>query len=122
MEYSELHDRLLEEARRYEPPARDRSLLVPYRAALVLWRAKSVSYEEISANFAKHGLKVSPSAVGVFCRGKLSKAEIERARHQPPARVTSTERPSALATSQVRLKSPELDFNRRSPRIARDDY
>lgn len=91
---------------------------MPHRDALVLWRAKSVSYEEISANFAKHGLKVSPSAVGVFCRGKLSKAEIERARHQ----LTSTERPSALASSQVRLKSPELDFNRRSPRIARDDY
>jgi hypothetical protein len=82
MESTELHDRLLEEAPRYEPPPRDRSLLLPNRDALVLWRAKSVSYEEISANFAKRGLKVSPSAVGVFCRNRLSKAETERTRLQ----------------------------------------
>ena len=79
-ETTELHTRLMEDARNYDPAAHHRGLLAPYRDVLLLWRAKFMSYEQIAATLISHGISVSSAGVGVFCRGQFSKAEIERAR------------------------------------------
>jgi hypothetical protein len=123
-ETNELHARLLEDARNYDPAAHHRSLLAPYRDVLLLWRAKFMSYEQITATLNSHGIRVSPAGVGVFCRGHFTKAEIERARqeahvtHRPvaPGRVAAATAPAASP------RPAESAPNRRGPRIARDNY
>ncbi len=80
-----------------------------------------MSYEKISAALTMQGLKVSPAAVGVFCRIKLSKADIERTRLQA-ANAESAELPKKSTWSPALSKARELDFGRGGPRIARDDY
>ena len=74
MDAPDLHSRLMDDARRYDPAAHTRGLLGPFRDVILLQRAKFMSYEQISATFARHGLKVSPAAVGVFCRRHYTKA------------------------------------------------
>jgi hypothetical protein len=80
------------------PPRTPGGLLGPYRDVLLLQRAKFMSYEQISATFARHGLRVSPAAVGMFCRRHLTKAEIERAR-KPSSSAPSTLPQAALRPS-----------------------
>jgi hypothetical protein len=121
-ETNELHARLLDDARNYDPTTHHRGLLAPYRDVLLLWRAKFMSYEHIAATLSAHGIKVSPAGVGVFCRGQFTKAEIERVRREH----RSTTRPSA----PVRRAHPiplavlpppaEPTSGRRGPKIARD--
>lgn len=117
-ETAELHARLLSDARSYDPDAHHRGLLAPYRDVLLLWRAKFMSYEQIAATLTKHGIKVSPAGVGVFCRRSFTKAELDRAR-QEHLRATppnpSSPRPSAPRTA-------EPAAGRRGPKVARDDY
>lgn len=55
---TDLHARLLQDARNYDPAAHHRSLLVPYRDVLLLWRAKRKSYEQIAASLSSHGNRV----------------------------------------------------------------
>ena len=125
MENTELHDRLLDDARRFDPAAHYRSLLAPYRDVLLLWRAKFMSYEQIAASLATHGLKVSSSAVGVFCRGNFTKGEILQERHRlgpvtpkgPAATAPSSRGLSALAKPVVSVTP-----GKRGPKVARDDY
>ena len=62
----DLHRLLLEDARRYDAGVQARGLLVPFRDVILLQRAKYMSYEQISATFCRHGLRVSPAAVGAF--------------------------------------------------------
>ena len=124
----ELSTRLLAEAKNYDPAAHTRSLLAPHRDTLLLMRAKFMSYEQVSATLAKHGLNVSPTAVGVFCRRHFTKAEIDRLRRghtrrptpapadQLPGLVTQTPPPPGL--HQVAVST---EPGRRGPRIARDD-
>lgn len=116
-ETTELHARLLADARDYDPTAHHRGLLTPYRDVLLLWRAKFMSYELIAASLTKHGIKVSPAGVGVFCRRTFSKAEIERVRRDPSARTT---RPLPAPGSATR--PTETAGSRKGPRVARDDY
>lgn len=123
MDTSDLHSQLLADARRYDPAQHTRSLLAPYRDVLLLQRAKFMSYEQISATLARHGLKVSPAAVGCFCRRNFSKAEIEAAR-RPTApgtagALTTTARPG---TRPALLGAPPREPGKRGPRIARDDF
>ena len=118
---TELHARLLDVARRYDPAAYHRSLLSPYRDVLLMWRAKFMSYEQIAATLMTHGIKVSPAGVGVFCRRTFSKAELERARREVGAQrpaVASSVEPSRAASPW----SPESPASRRGPKIARSDY
>ena len=122
-EPTELHARLMEDARRYDPAAHHRGLLTPYRDVLLLWRAKFMSYEQIAATLNSHGIRVSPAGVGVFCRGQITKAEIERARRE----VRAASRPSTTGRVATDAAAPaaraaEAGTNRRGPRIARDDY
>lgn len=117
MSRDELHARLLEEAKRYDPPT-GRSVLAPYRDVILLWRAKGVSYEQIAATLKLNGLKISPAAVGVFCRGYLTRVEIERARKE---QIIPTN-PKHFTLSQSAAPSAPRASSPRGPRIARDDY
>lgn len=128
MDAPELHTRLMEDARRYDPTAHTRGLLSPYRDVLLLQRAKFMSYEQIAAKLTSHGLKVSSAAVGVFCRRNFTKAEIERTRQtlthltNSPVRRSSTPAPSA-PTFGVSAPGPSTSSNgKRGPKIARDNY
>ena len=118
-ETTELHARLLADARDYDPAAHHRGLLAPYRDVILLWRAKFMSYEQIAATLSRHGLRVSPAGVGVFCRRNFSKAEIERTRQEQlrpaPSGPAAAARPTAVRpTGRTELK--------RGPKVARDDY
>lgn len=127
MDAPELHARLLEDARRYDPSAHTRGLLAPYRDVLLVQRAKFMSYEQIAATFQRHGLKVSPAAVGVYCRRTFTKAEIEGARKGRPAIAGRSIGDRAAAagapTFGVSARGPAAGATgRRGPKIARDDY
>lgn len=115
MNPNELHDRLLEDARRYDPGRHTRSLLAPYRDVLLLQRAKFMSYEQISATLAQHGLRISPAAVGYFCRQQYTRREIETTRRS----MNSTKPASASPTSPTQ---PSNEPCKRGPKIARKDF
>jgi len=125
-ETTELHVRLLDDARTYDPAAHTRSLLTPYRDVLLLWRAKFMSYEQIAASLTRHGLKISPAAVGVFCRRTFTKSEIVRERLRLD--TLSTKGPASTAPSSRGLSAvakpaeAPVAAGRRGPRIARDNY
>jgi hypothetical protein len=126
MPSSDLHARLMEEARRYDPAEHSRSRLAPFRDVLLVWRAKSMSYELIAATLTRHGLKTSPAGVGAFCRRTLSQAEIlreqTRLRTEKPTWPAATA-PSFLGLSAVAPPVPApLPPGRRGPKIARDNY
>ena len=122
----DLHARLMEEARHYDPAEHSRERLAPFRDVLAVWRAKSVSYERIAGALSKHGVKISPAGVGAFCRRTLSKAEIlreqNRIRTETPNQPVATA-PSCLGLSAVAPAAPApLPPGRRGRRIARDNY
>ena len=126
MPSSDLHARLMEEARRYDSVEHSRSRLAPFRDVLLVWRAKSMSYELIAATLTRHGLKTSPAGVGAFCRRTLSQAEIlreqTRLRTEKPTWPAATA-PSFLGLSAVAPPVPApLPPGRRGPKIARDNY
>lgn len=118
MASTELHSRLLDDARRYDPAAHTRGLLSPYRDVLLLQRAKFMSYEQIAATLNRHGLKVSPAAVGVFCRRSFTKAEIERARLD----ATMPKGPASGAPPLRGSAPGPAEAGRKGPKIARDNY
>lgn len=116
MENGTLHARLMEDARRYDPAEHNRDLLVPFRDVILLWRAKFMSYEQISAALCRHGIKSSPTTVGYFCRRHYSKADILRERQR-----VETDRKPAFAAS-LAPANPASVLGKRGPRIARDNY
>jgi hypothetical protein len=123
-ETNELHARLMEDARNYDPAAHHRGLLGPYRDVLLVWRAKFMSYEQIAATLSVNGIKVSPAGVGVYCRSQFTKAEIERIRreHRATARATAPAPASNPLPLAVTPPSGDLGAGRRGPKIARDNY
>jgi hypothetical protein len=126
MDPIDLHARLMDEAKRYEPAEHTRGKLAPFREALLIWRAKAASYEQIAAALTRQGVKISPAGVGAFCRRTISKAEILR--EQSRIRTETPNRPAATAPSFPGLSavappaSAPLPPSRRGPRIARDNY
>ena len=126
METATLHDRLLDDARSYDPAEHTRSLLAPYRDVLLLWRAKFMSYEQIAATLTRHGVKVSPASVGIFCRRSFTRAEImgERKRfedgaaHRPAAALLGL----ALPRTDTKPTPASGLPGKRGPKIARDNY
>jgi hypothetical protein len=122
MENAPLYARLMEDACRYNPAEHTRGLLAPYRDVLLLWRAKYMSYEQIAATLTRHGLKVSPAAVGVYCRRAFIKAEILRERQ----RVETGSGPKPVATTPMLPLTPAITPTpapgKRGPKIARDNY
>ncbi len=117
MNPNELHDRLLEDARRYDPGRHTRSLLAPYRDVLLLQRAKYMSYEQIAATLARHGLSISPAAVGCFCRQQYTRAEIEAMRRSVRSAKSAA---TSLAPPPAIQSTPEP--GKRGPKIARKDF
>ncbi len=126
MEVSELQTRLIEDARRYDPAVQGRTLLGPHRDALLMYRVKFLSYEQIAAALHRNGLKVSAAAVGVFCRRHFTKAEILRERRRLETESRRNSAPPAHATAPAgdappRPAAPPAP-GRRGPKIARDDF
>ena len=124
----ELNQRLLADAESYNAAEPTRSLLEPYRHALLLMRAKlkPMSYEQIAIAFARHGINIRPTAVGVFCRANFTKAEILRVRRARESMATSLESlvPGIIQTPpppRLQKATPPAEPVRRSTRIARDD-
>ena len=125
MDLPELHARLLDDARNYNPSAHHRSLLDPCRDVILLQRAKFMSYEQIAGIFTRNGLKVSGPGVAGYCRRTFTKAEILQERRRlelettggPAATAPSFEGLSAAATPGA---GPELP--RKQGKIARDVY
>jgi hypothetical protein len=123
-ETTELHARLMEDARNYDPAAHHRGLLAPYRDVLLLWRAKFMSYEQIAATLNSHGIRVSPAGVGVYCRSQFTKIEIGRVRRENRSitRPAAPVRASNLVPPTVLTPQAEPTSGRRGPKIARDNY
>ena len=129
---TDLHARLLQDARNCDPAAHRRSRLAPYRDVLLLWRAKHKSYEQIAATLTSHGIRVSPAGIGVFCRSQFTKHEIDRARSEVsvPNRPDPSGRSSAPAAPVPTVPAaPSLatsftpaTHTGRGPKIARDNY
>lgn len=123
---SELHTRLIEDARRYDPAVHVRTLLGPHREALLMYRVKFMSYEQIAATLMRHGLKVSAAAIGVYCRRNFTKSEILRERRRLETEARRTAPASGVATSPVNdapSRPPSAPLpGRRGPKIARDDF
>ena len=109
METAELHSRMMDDARRYDPATRQRDRLAPYRDVLLTHRANGISYEDIAATLTRLGLKVSHSGVGIFCRKHFSKAEILRRQRE-------------LEFERTKSLPPAAPAGKRGPKIARDDY
>lgn len=127
---SELLNRLLlEDARSLDFRLNGRSALAPFREALLLFRARSVSYEQIATTLNRHGLSVSASSVGTFCRRNFTRIEIDKTRQTLAASVrTQTSvgvvapkgsTPALGASAVAPLNPPRIG---RGPTIARDDY
>lgn len=121
MENPTLFARLMEDARRYNPAEHTRGLLAPYREVLLLWRAKYMSYEQIAAALIRHGLKVSPAAVGIFCRRNFTKSEILRER-QRLENESNSKPPAAAPMPPVAPATISTIPGKRGPKIARDNY
>jgi hypothetical protein len=121
MENPTLYARLMDDALRYNPAEHTHGLLDPYREVLLLWRVKYMSYEQIAAALIRHGLKVSPASVGIFCRRNYTKSEILRERHrlenEPGAKLAAAA-PRPLLTP---VTTPTIP-GKRGPKIARDNY
>ena len=121
-ENSELHARLLDDAKRYDPAQHTRSLLAPFRDVLLLQRVKFMSYEQIAATMTRHGLKVSPAAVGCFCRRHFTKAEIDNLRRKDSSRPAVETGTSARSSPRPPGTAAVRESGRRGPKIARDDF
>lgn len=122
MSESELQDQLLKDARHFDPASKTRSILDPHRDAILLFRVKFMSYEVIAATLTRHGIKVSPAAVGCFCRRNFSKAQIQSERR----RLSTTNRLKSEVerAPEEALRAPRVDSRHgpRGPKIARDDF
>ena len=77
---SDLPVRLLAEARRCLPATATSSRLVPFREALLTFRAKRLSHEKIATILKQHGVQIERTAVGDYCRRFCPAADIERVR------------------------------------------
>ena len=125
---TEVHADLIEFANSYQHSANQQSTLEPHKDAILLLRAKYASYEIITEELTKRGIKISVASVRKFCR--RHNTAMRRLRHDIEAgqRTTATapnETPALPGT--VPQPSPEssrppltADIGKRGPRIARD--
>ncbi len=121
MENTPLYARLMDDARRYNPAEHTRCLLAPYRDVLLLWRVKYMSYEQIAATLTRHGLKVSPAGVGIFCRRTFTKGEILRERQRTENEPGPKPVTAAPLLPLMPATIPSIP-GKRGPKIARDNY
>ncbi|HRE04165.1 MAG TPA: hypothetical protein PKX00_01055 [Opitutaceae bacterium] len=105
----ELRARILGDANTYDPASRPPSRLTPHREALLIYRAKGLSYEEIAETLSRLGLRVRPTIVGTYCRRNFRKTDIQRKRLElesaaPPARTPAGPAGSPPVTSFIGAK------------------
>lgn len=111
--------RLLSEAQRQAPVPTERSRLHPFRDAIIVFRAKRMSYERIAAILTARGVAIRPSALGNFVRRHCPAAEIERIRGELAA---GREAPRQATPPPQRPTPAAAGIGgTRSRRIARDD-
>ena len=115
-----LQTRLMENARRYDPAEHTRGLLLPFKEVILLWRVKFMSYEQIAATLTSHGIKVSPTAVGVFCRKNYTKPQILRERQRQDS--APQDKAPVLPSPATPTPPSANALGKRGPKIARDDY
>ncbi len=124
MDTAALKARLMEEARRYDPAEKPASRLTPHRNALVLFRAKGLSYAGIAERFRQQGLNVAPSTVVLFCRQHIKGTEVLRERRRLEAGTAHSENTPGAAVVPFAMPpvKPAAAAGRRGPKIARDDF
>ncbi|MEN9402038.1 MAG: hypothetical protein RL091_741 [Verrucomicrobiota bacterium] len=101
MSESELHARILGDAHAYDPASRPPSRLTPHRDALLVYRAKGLSYEEIAEALTRLGLKIRPTIVGTFCRRNFRKTDIQRKRFELESATTAPRSPTVPAATPL---------------------
>jgi hypothetical protein len=97
---------------------------MPYREALLTFRAKRISYERIATILKGHRVTIAASTIGYFCRRHCPEADIERVRRSlvVAAIGTGNVTPPPVPASPSASPPPSADpGKRRNPRIARDD-
>lgn len=97
----ELQTRVLTNARDFDPASRSRSRLGPHREALLIYRAKGLSYEQIAEILTGLGVPVRPTIVGTFCRRQFRKTDVLRKRQELEAAPIRSATPAAI-TSRYR--------------------
>ena len=80
MSDTDIQSRILADARNLDPSSRSASRLSAHREALLLYRAKGLSYEDIAATLSQLGLRIGKTQVGTYCRGAFRKADVQRKR------------------------------------------
>ncbi|MDR1280499.1 MAG: hypothetical protein LBK99_06720 [Opitutaceae bacterium] len=120
---TDLSRRVLDFANRLETQPVHPSRLLPIRDAIMVFRARNYSYEQIAGFLKPQGIHISGSSVGAFCRKHCPLTEIARIRretfHKENRRPAATEPSSTPGQTPVRPSSAD---GRRGPKIARDDY
>ena len=100
MDAVDQRERILEDARRAEPVGRQ-IRLAPHREAVLTYRARGFSYEDIAAALSRLGLKASPTNVGLFCRRHFRKTDIQRKRLELESSAPVPRTPAVPAAPQV---------------------
>ncbi len=124
---NEVHAELKEFANSYQHSANQQSTLEPHKEAILLLRAKYASYEIITEELTKRGIKISVASVRKFCR--RHNAAMRRLRHDIEAGTQagavakpSPTAPDAAPSLPLEPARPPLapEIGKRGPRIARD--
>lgn len=122
MDSATLTVRLMEDARRYDSAERPASRLAPHRNAILLLRAKGLSYARIAARFRQQGLPVAPSTVVLFCSQHIKETEILRERRRLEAARAQPTAPAPVVPFSLAANQAAAAPGRRGPKIARDDF
>ncbi|MBL9219069.1 MAG: hypothetical protein JNG82_11310 [Opitutaceae bacterium] len=100
MDAVEQRERILEDAHRAVPAGRQ-VRLAPHREAVLIYRARGFSYEQIAAALNRLGLQASPTNVGLFCRRHFRKADIQRKRLELETAASVSGTPVPAPTPRV---------------------
>ncbi len=117
----ELPARVLTLAQRRDPAPAQLSRLVLFRESLITYRAKGISYEQISAEFRLHGIIIAASTIGYYCR-RYCLADIERMKRHLSAGVAGQPAPKPNAPLASTTLPSSGTARKRGPHIARDDF
>jgi hypothetical protein len=104
-------------------------ILNPFKNAILTFRAKYATYENITSTLTNNGVKVSEATVRKFCRTHLQevkrlRTEIDRKRRETEGttgpKTTSLELSESTGTTDDRRSSLTSDVGKPGPKIARE--